>query len=280
MKSLKLFQKYFLSQQPTNGPVKQDDFYMHLEPVSFEEYKKTLVAYGFDNKVLTTIDYQNEQYEILQLDVPGSEPTERLLIFAGVHGNEFAAALSIIDLLEDIKRNPTVYSKRNIRIITPLNPVGFVHQSRYNEVGRDINRDFKDFSTTGGRLQKEAIKQFKPNAIISLHEGPQAGFFVIAEGNTPKAWRERIAAELKNEGIVLARKSFFGVKIGHGIWQKQRLVYVLQRLFGIYTLGRYAYEHGIILLTTESSWKSKDVEARKRPHIVVIRAVAALPEIA
>lgn len=278
MRPLKLLRKYFLSHHPANGPVKQNDFDMHLEPVSLEEYKKALFAYGFDSKVLATIEYQSKQYEILQLDISGDKPAKRLLIFAGVHGNEFAAVLAVLDLLEDIKQNPAAYAKWDIRIATPLNPVGFVHQSRYNEIGRDVNRDFKDFSTVGGRLQKEVIDNFKPDAIISLHEGPHDDFFVIAEGNMPKAWHEHITTKLRGAGVTLAQKSFFGIKIGQGIWQKQRFVYALQKLFGIYTLGRYAYEHNIILLTTESSWRSRDVEARKRPHIVVVRAVAALRE--
>jgi hypothetical protein len=274
MGAFKLFKKYFLNRQPASGPVKQNDFAMHLEPVDLQGYKKQLFSFGFAHKILETIHYKNKLYEIFQINVPGKEARKRLLIFAGVHGNEFAAALSVIDALKDIKQNHDHYAHLDIRIVTPLNPVGFVHQSRYNEVGRDINRDFKDFSTTGGRIQKEVIEQFKPDVLISLHEGPQDGFFVITEGNTPKAWRGSILQALKSERVELARKIFgFGVSI-EGYWYKWRFVYGLQKLLGIYTLGRYAYEQGVILLTTESSWTSKDIEARKKPHVTVIRAVA------
>lgn len=274
MKSLQLFKKYFLNRQPATGPVKQYDFAMHLESVDLEEYKKQLFSFGFTHKILETIRYKNKPYEIFQIDVPGKEARKRLLIFAGVHGNEFAAALSVIDVLKDINQNPEHYAHLNIRIVAPLNPVGFVHQSRYNEVGQDVNRDFKNFSTTGGRIQKEVIEQFKPDVLISLHEGPQDGFFVITEGNTPKAWRGSILQALKSERVELARKIFgFGVSI-EGYWYKWRFVYGLQKLLGIYTLGRYAYEQGVILLTTESSWTSKNIKARRKPHVVVVRTVA------
>lgn len=274
MRALRLFKKYFLNQQPASGPVKQRDFDMYLEPVSLEGYKKELLSFGFRYKMLESIRYKNKSYDIFQVDLPGSKPKKRLLIFAGVHGNEFAAALSVVDLLKDIKQNAKHYAHLDIRIVTPLNPVGFVYQSRYNEAGRDINRDFKDFSTIGGRIQKEAVEDFKPDMLISLHEGPQDGFFVIAEGNTPKAWRKVILQALKSEHVSLARKIFgFGVSI-RGYWHKQRFVYVLQKLLGIYTLGRFAYENGVILLTTESSWTNRSVEARKKPHVVVIRTVA------
>lgn len=275
MNSLKLFKKYFLNQQPASGPVKQHDFAMYLEPVSLEEYREQLFSYGFPHKTLATIDYKNKLYGVFQLDVVGKKAKKRLLIFAGVHGNEFAAALSVIDVLKDIKQDPKQYAHLDIRIIAPLNPVGFVHQSRYNEVGQDINRDFRDFSTTGGRIQKEAIEHFKPDVLISLHEGPQDGFFVIAEGNTPKAWREPMLKALEVNGIELARKTLgFWINI-KGYWYKRRFIYGIQKLLGIYTLGGYTYEEGIVLLTTESSWVGKDIEARKKPHVIVVRIVAA-----
>jgi hypothetical protein len=276
MSSPKLFIKYFMNKQPASGPVKQTDFAMHLEPVSLGAYKKALSAYEFACKTSATIRYQNKNYDIFQLDIPGKSPTGRLLIFAGVHGNEFAASLSVLDILDDIKRNPAHYESLHVRIITPLNPVGLVHQSRYNETGNDINRDFKQFATVGGQLQKEAIAHYKPNILITLHEGPQEGFFVLAEETVPKGWRSAIVRALKAEDVELADKSFFGLPIGKGYWRKWHFLYALQKLLGIYTLGRYARERNIITLTTESPWAARNVAARKRPHAIVVKTVATV----
>lgn len=275
MKPLRLLRKYFLDRQPATGPVKQSDFAMHLESVDLGKYKKALLAYGCEHRVLAAVEYQRKSYEILQLEIPSPEATKRLLIFAGVHGNEFAAMLAVADILEDIQQHKEVYKHWNIRIITPINPVGVAHQSRYNETGNDINRDFKDFKTTGARLQKEAIETFQPDVIISLHEGPQRGFFVIAERSTHRAWQEYVINALQREDVRLAAKSFLGMKLAQGWWSKPRIVYALQKLFGIYTLGRFAHERNIPLLTTESSWASKDVAVRKRAHVVTVRAVNA-----
>lgn len=276
MKALKLFKKYFLNQKPASGPVKQDDFeYMHLEPVDFEAYKKSLKILSKNYQILETITYKKQQYEVAQIDINPSAK-KRLLIFAGVHGNEFAAALSVIDLLDDTKQNSIVYENCHLRIITPLNPVGFVYQSRYNEIGRDINRDFKDFATTGGRLQKQVIEDFKPDFLITLHEGPQHGFFCLAESRTPKILKTKLVKALKSEGVQLATKSFLRFGIGEGYWQKQRFFYFIQKLLSIYTLGRYSHELGIPQLTTESPWSSIDIKARRRPHVVTVRTVAEI----
>lgn len=117
------------------------------------------------------------------------------------------------------------------------------------------------------------IEQFKPDAIVSLHEGPQDGFFVIAENNVPQSWGKAIYKDLKSEGVSLTRKNFFGLNVTKSFWRKPRYVYILQKLMGIYTLGRYAYEHNIPLLTTESSWTSKNLTARKKAHVLTVKAV-------
>jgi hypothetical protein len=279
MKALRLFKKYFLDSQPAQGPVKQNDFDMYLEPVDFEKYLSDLQSSGFSHATVETIVYNNVRHNVIQLDI-NSGSKKRLLIFSGVHGNEFAAASSVTELLHDIRQKPEIYKQCHIRIITPLNPVGFVHQSRYNETGRDINRDFKNFLTVGGKLQRKIIQDFKPDFLVSLHEGPQDGFFVVAEGDVKKELKSILINALKTEKVQLARKSFLQLNIGEGYWQKNDLFYAMQKLLGIYTLGRYSHDLHIPQLTTESPWTGRDIEARKKPHVITIRTVAAFISVA
>lgn len=110
MKSLKLFQKYFLNQQPADGPIEQHDFDMHIESVDIEQYKKDILAHGFYTKTVATIHHMGKPYEVFQIDVLNDKQIKKLLIFAGVHGNEFAATLAVLDLLQDIKSSPGIYT--------------------------------------------------------------------------------------------------------------------------------------------------------------------------
>lgn len=262
-----------MDQQPAKYPTKQNDFDIYLKDVDLDEYKRKLFKYNYPVETLEKISYLKEQYEIFQLDINESTETKRLLIFTGVHGNEFAPVLAVTDILEDIQQSPEAYSRWSLRIITPLNPVGVAYQSRYNESGKDINRDFKDFSTLGARLQKQAVSDFKPDIIISMHEGPQNGFFVIADGNLGVKLEKHLKSNLRNASVKLAKKSFLGLKIADGFWRKPKIIYLIQAVLRIYTFGRYAHEHGYTLLTTESTWSSRDLEDRKRPHVEVIRAI-------
>lgn len=247
---------------------------MHLEAVDVPSYLRQIRHFGFDTQTVGSVTYQAQKFEILQVDAtaPNSD-NKRLLIFAGVHGNEFAAALAVLDILKDVQDNPNDYADWQVRIIAPLNPVGLAYQSRYNEEGKDINRDFKLFETTGAKVQKQAIEVFRPDLIVSMHEGPQDGFFVIGDGRLPRSIAERVAHGLHNAEVKIATKSFLGVSIKRGFWLKGSPVYALQKTLGIYTLGRLVRENNLGLLTTESPWVSKDVTARRRAHLAVIRAI-------
>lgn len=272
----KLLTKYFLNNCPADGPVKQTDFEMYSEPVDLAKYKEEIFSYSdiATINVLETTKYQDKDYEIYQVDIKNPQAEKNLLIFAATHGNEFASALVIEDLLNQVRQNGEMYKSWNIRIITPINPVGLAYDSRYNENGCDINRDFENFSTIGAKIQRQAIEQFKPQVIVSLHEGPQGGFFVIAESPVSETLRKAILFNLKKEEIHLAQKSFLGIPLSDsGLWYKKSFVYGLQKLFSIHTLGGYAHENNLTILTTESPWTSKDVELRKKPHLVVIKTV-------
>lgn len=272
MRSFKLFKKYFLSQRLPLGPVQQTDFSMYLEDFDYGDYKKQLGSFDADLRVIQTNTYKNCVYETFQLELGSKNSARKLLLFAGTHGNEFVPCLAIIDLLKQLQDNPALYAGWTIRIITPVNPVGLVHQSRYDQNGKDINRDFKNFETNGASLQKDAMEEFNPDIIVSMHEGPQDGFFTICDGKLPDGLHNALAEDLKINDIKLARKNFFGLNIANGFWRKPQFVYTLQKILRVYTLGRYAKENGYTLLTTESDWSNKNIEARKTPHLSVIKS--------
>lgn len=271
--SLRLLKKYYLGRRQASGPVQQYDFDMHSQRVNLDDYIQRLKSSHLQSKTLQTVTYKNKTYPITQLEWRGAKAKKKLLIFASVHGNEFAAALAVPELLDDMGRRPDFYQGWEIRILTPINPVGLAYNSRYNESGHDINRDFKLFRTMGAQIQRDAVLEFNPDMVISLHEGPQNGFFMFSEGKLPGKLRKCIVQQLRSNNVALAEKSFFHVKLQSGIWEKPPVVYFLQRLLRIYTLGRFMYDRRIPTITTESAWSETDIEKRVKPHIVVIGAV-------
>jgi Succinylglutamate desuccinylase / Aspartoacylase family len=275
MNRLQLFRKYYLTKNFVTDASTQKQLNVYSEPINLIDFKKQIQTNCDNCTVVETFDYNETKYEILQVEIIQKVSCNKLLIFAGVHGDEFAATLAVIDVLADIKSNPSFYVDWNIRILAPLNPVGSAFKSRYNEQCLDINRDFRSFKTIGARVQKKAIEEFKPDIIISMHEGPQNGFFVIGDGEVPKDLQERVSEDLSVLSVQLAKKSFLGMSVKDGFWRKGRLTYFAQKLLGIYTLGRYAHDNNLALLTTESCWQSKDIRSRSLPHLAVVRSVVS-----
>lgn len=273
MSKLKDIKKYLLSPNPADGPEVQADFAMHVEPVDVIAYVKSLRDSGFHCSDVGTASFESVNYPIVQLDITGDSPRKRLLIVAGVHGNEFAGALAVEDLVRQLKANPALYNNWYIQILAPVNPVGLAKCSRYDQDGYDINRDFKHFYTLGARLQRDAIKTFNPDVIVTLHESPQPDFFMFSEGKLSQELRGAITQKLKADNVKLASKSYLGIKTKAGIWEKPKTAFIIQRLLGMHTLGSYAYKLKIPMITTESNWNNSNVDERKRPHISVILGI-------
>lgn len=272
---LRLFHEYYLSVCPVAKPEKQDDFSMHIEQVDIENYSTIIEQFEaeYQIQVVRTITYGEKDYSIYQIERTNEDRQRRLLVFAATHGNEFASALVIPELLSDIVDND-IYDSWSIRIITPVNPVGLEYQSRYNENGCDINRDFHKFQTIEAQIQRDAIQTFKPDIIVSLHEGPQDGFFAIATSGASADLRNAISVSLSEHKIMLAKRSFLGIPLAkEGIMYEGKWISSAKKIFGIHTLGRYAESQGISVITTESSWIEMDMEKRIVPHIITIRAI-------
>lgn len=272
---LQLFHKYYLTPCAADGPEKQTDFEMRLEKVDLEAYYESLEQFAdkFDVRVINEVSYENKKYPIYQIDSINENSQNRLLLFAATHGNEFASALVIPELLRKIGKNE-MYQSWNIRIVTPVNPVGLDYQSRYNENGCDINRDFNDFQTLGAKIQRDAIQEFNPDIIISLHEGPQKGFFVISTASVSLELESSILSELQKEEVQMASKSFLGLPLAkEGLMHEGFVITMAKKIFGIHTLGRFGESQGVGVITTESSWFDNDIQNRIKPHMVVVETV-------
>jgi hypothetical protein len=279
IKLLKLFYRYYLSPRPEVSPVKQGDFEIYIENFDFKKYRKDIFSFEdkFSVEVAKTIEYKNEVFEIFRIETKNNQAKKRLLVFATIHGNEFATALVVPKFLNDISSSPDFYKEWQIHIIAPVNPVGLKYQSRYNKDGYDINRDFKKFMTEESRLQRDEIDNFKPDIVVSLHEHPFNGFMFFCSDAVPKLLQEKILNKLKEKNISLWGSPFFikvpGTKMGvtrAGIFLKISML-----IFGIYLLGRYTSKNNIVDITSESYWNEKDIEKRIFPHILVLQSVVA-----
>jgi hypothetical protein len=98
------------------------------------------------------------------------EPTVRLAIFAGLHGDEPAGVHALVDLLRALEADPWVGRAYRIHIYPLCNPTGYEDGTRHARSGVDLNREFwrGSLEPEVGIIERELLLH-KFHGLISLH---------------------------------------------------------------------------------------------------------------
>ncbi len=106
-------------------------------------------------------------------------------IFAGIHGDEPAGILGLMDFVRELDEDPELARHYELWIYPLCNPTGYLAGTRESASGKDLNREFWRGSTEPEviLIEKEiAAKQF--DGIISLHsDDTSPGFYGYARGS-------------------------------------------------------------------------------------------------
>ena len=120
-------------------------------------------------------------YPIYQLNLESStNPSKSILITGGVHGDEPAGVEAALQFLE--RDNGTLLQKFSFVVIPCINPFGYVHKTRENRDGVDINRSFETEEVSEVAIVKRAIGQTQFSLAIDFHEDYDATGFYLYEG--------------------------------------------------------------------------------------------------
>jgi protein MpaA len=109
---------------------------------------------------------------------PGPRP--RIYLSAGMHGDEPAAPLALLEMLA-----AGVFDSRAIWFLCPmLNPTGHARGTRENSEGRDLNRDYKDRRSTEAQAHARWLtRQPLFDLTLCLHEDWESHGFYLYELN-------------------------------------------------------------------------------------------------
>ena len=280
-RQLDLGVKYFLTPCAGNGPERNADFELQLPPLDLDAFYAELrgLQANFEFEELGRVRYQGRNDPQYWIRRPAPAGAPRMLIVAGVHGDERAALLAVPRLLAELADEGATQQNDespswDLSVLVPVNPVGAAQTSRYNGAGCDLNRDFGAFENPESRAVRTIVERLQPDLVIAPHEGPQDGFFLIATADADAELARRAVAAVAAAGIPLARKSFLGLGLGSpGLSLEGPAIAAGKRVIGLGSLGTYMESLGIGTFTTESSWDSKDFEARIGSHVIAIRAV-------
>lgn len=107
-------------------------------------------------------------------------------IFAGIHGDEPASILGLIDLVTALDAGPEFGRDFQLWIYPMCNPSGYVDGTRHSRSGKDLNREFwKNSREPEVMLLEEEIRRRRFDGIISLHaDDTSDGVYGFARGAT------------------------------------------------------------------------------------------------
>jgi hypothetical protein len=111
---------------------------------------------------------------------------KRILICAGVHGDEPAGPEAALQFLE---RDNTDLLRRFAFLVLPcINPYGYVHNTRENREGVDVNRSFERDDIAEVNAVKQAVNGLRFDFAIDFHEDWEAPGFYLFEGQLAERW--------------------------------------------------------------------------------------------
>ena len=106
-------------------------------------------------------------------------------IFAGIHGDEPAGILGLMDFVRELDEDPERGRHYELSLYPLCNPTGYMAGTRESATGKDLNREFwQGSSEPEVLLLEKEIAARKFDGIISLHsDDTSPGFYGYARGS-------------------------------------------------------------------------------------------------
>lgn len=153
----------------------------HGERIDIRVVLADIAAAGRDHGWSVETFHRTEDWEWFALRRPApstlnAQPSTRLYLSTGIHGDEPAGPLALLRLLRE-NRWP---ANAELFAVPCLNPVGFLHSHRENPQGLDLNRDYLQPRSDEIRAHVAWLER-QPNfdLCLCLHEDWEAlGFYV------------------------------------------------------------------------------------------------------
>ncbi len=134
-------------------------------------------------------------------DRDGAKPPPRFYLSAGIHGDEIAGPLAVLEML----RRPDFFAGIDTTIFPILNPEGLARGLRGNYAGIDLNRDYRGARSTEIRGHLAVLTKLgRYDVAMMLHEdyeGTGAYLYELNDGPIPGLGARLIAAMRKHVPI-------------------------------------------------------------------------------
>lgn len=156
--------------------------------------------------ILNTIGMPSS-YDVYSV-VANPHGTKTIAYTAGVHGNEVAGPLAVLQFLSEVR------IPKDIRLwaVPLVNPWGFIHGKRETEGRININRQFaSDHPRREAGVLKRAAERQKVHFLHSIHEDNEAtGFYLYYENERLRGECKEILEAAEEHMPLETRKNIHG----------------------------------------------------------------------
>ncbi len=169
----------------------------------------------YNNELTVTSIGQYDGIAVKRIDIAGWGQSEKtkVIITAGVHGNESAGVATVVNVLERIIHDPYIRTNFDFVIFPYLNPRGLTDNMRRLGNNIDLNRTFP-----GGKSPQQKITEMVRNNLkdesfdlgLDLHEAPfREHFFVIKMHENDNGLTSAVLADVPQEALVTAKDNIY-----------------------------------------------------------------------
>ena len=208
-------------------------------------------------------------YPIYKIYLQSSANSQNhVLITSGLHGDEPGGIEASLQFLS--RDNSDLLKSFNFTVIPCINPYGYIHDTRENRDGVDINRMFERNEIKEVMVIKECLRETQYAFTIDFHEDYDASGFYIYEGNEDKKFiGPEISEQVKSIGPMDTEDS------GEDTTPIVKGVYNVSPKWGTKGLAPYLLHHHtkhVLITETPTDWQ---IEQRAALHLGLLDAALA-----
>lgn len=220
------------------------------------------------NSIETHHTHQASTYPLIKI-VLGKGNSSRVLISAGIHGDEPGGVESLLSFLQNKHYSPYL-EKWEITLLPCINPHGYEFGTRENHEGKDLNRLFKVDKPPTEVSFAQSILSTPYELTIELHEDNEStGYYLYQKGINAKddELGFKILEEIKDVMPINLNDEIDGSSADRGVVGKNIDISTMDW----WPMALYGLSKGVERCLTLETASQFDMATRVDAHLIAIK---------
>ncbi len=229
-------------------------------------------------RTLMSVETDKGLCPLLQISRKTDPGFPRILLSAGIHGDEPAGPHAVLELLRSEIGNPGFSNLINLTSFPLINPSGFLNKTRTNREEIDLNREFaKGHPSPEIRCLMDVLRNRTFELSIEFHEDVDTKGFYLYEHfpDHKEPIGPEVISALEGSGFPILKDPVIeGMPAHNGIIHPRKMRRVKFRRHG-WPEALYLYRHGTRRTFTLETPALIDFSSRVQMHVLAFRTIVS-----